>query len=362
MTDGNFRVLLPAQSLEFTGERMTTAVDGVTAFEHFHRYCLARDLCPGLDVLDVASGEGYGSAILAGVARSVVGVEIDAGTVGHAQETYRIDTLRFIQGSAIDLPLEDACVDVVVSFETLEHVRQHDQFMHEVKRVLRPGGILIVSTPDRSVYSGRLESFNQYHLLELIETEFEALLRTHFLQVVIFHQRAILGSLIAAKQNEGPWRTYERRAPEYIEASNGLSRSPYLIGVVSDGDPPHVGSSAYFDQRGVGETVSAFMRAPSLEALATERERERDSLRAALSDAESRAAERERERDSLRAALSDAESRARDRDSLRAALAAEEARARELASYRVSWLKILRVKTRRYRRAMFGGLRSGSAD
>ena len=86
-TDGNFRVLVPARALEFTGERMTTAIDGQIEFEHLHRYCLARDLCAGLDALDVASGEGYGSAILAGVARTVIGVDIDSGSIAHAQES-----------------------------------------------------------------------------------------------------------------------------------------------------------------------------------------------------------------------------------------------------------------------------------
>ncbi len=199
---------------------MTTAVDGVTAFEHFHRYCVARDLCLGLDVLDVASGEGYGTAILGGVARSVVGVEIDAGAVAHAVQAYGSDNLRFLQGTAIDLPLEQTCVDVVVSFETLEHIREHEKFVTEVRRVLRPDGLFIVSTPDRSIYSARLESFNQFHLLELTEAEFDALLRTRFANVNILRQRAILGSLIAA-QDGGPWRSYEQRTPEYIEASSG---------------------------------------------------------------------------------------------------------------------------------------------
>src|SRR5208283_3232186 len=105
--DGNFKVSFPERSMEFTGERMTTAIDGEIEFEHFHRYCLARDLCAGLDVLDVASGEGYGSSILANVARSVIGVEIDAESVAHAQEAYRAKNLRFLQGNALDLPLDN---------------------------------------------------------------------------------------------------------------------------------------------------------------------------------------------------------------------------------------------------------------
>ncbi len=159
--------------MEFTGERITTAIHGQIEFEHFHRYCFARDLCAGLDVLDVGSGQGYGSAILANVARSVTGVEIDSQSVAHAQEACRAKNLRFLQGSALDLPLDNASVDAVLSFETLEHVREHARFIAEVRRVLRVGGFFIVSTPDRAVYSARGEHFNEYHLLELTEPEFE---------------------------------------------------------------------------------------------------------------------------------------------------------------------------------------------
>jgi O-antigen biosynthesis protein len=356
VTDGNFRVLLPVKPLEFTGERMTTAVEGPTEFEHFHRYCLARDLCQGLDVLDVASGEGYGSAILAGVSRSVVGVEIDAATVAHAAESYRGDNLRFIQGSASELPLEDACVDVVVSFETLEHIREHEQFVREVGRVLRPGGTFIVSTPDRRIYSGRLESFNRFHLLELAEPEMEALLRTYFSHVVILYQRAILGSVIATTQKGGLWRSYERRAKEYIEASNGLARSPYLIGIASNADLLPVTSSAYIDRRGVGEVVFESARARGLETLAAEREWERDTARAAHAEAGG-------ERDAAKAALVEAE---RECDAAKAALVEAE-RERDAARGELarSWgqrMKRLRLETRAYRRAVFGRLVRRSKD
>src|SRR5271165_1539742 len=112
-----FRQVHTDTRLTWTGERMVPGQTGAIEAEHFHRYCLARDLCRGLDVLDVASGEGYGSTILAGVARSVIGVDIDEGSVAHAREAYPVDSLRFLCGSAIDLPLENASVDVVVSFE-----------------------------------------------------------------------------------------------------------------------------------------------------------------------------------------------------------------------------------------------------
>jgi GT2 family glycosyltransferase/SAM-dependent methyltransferase len=336
--DGNFRLRLPSEALEFTGERMTTAIEGQIEFEHFHRYCIARDLCFGLDVLDVACGEGYGSAIVAGVARSVTGVNIDDGAITRACEAYQLENLRFLRGSAIGLPIDSTSIDVVVAFETLEHFRDHERFAVEVRRVLRPGGLIIVSTPDRTVYSARLENFNQNHLRELTGAEFDAYLRTHFKNVTVLYQRAILGSLVAVVGAAGPWRSYERRAHQAIEASDGLARAPYLIGIASDADLPQIAPSAYVDRHGVEEVLQDFRRVPFLSAQASERARERDEAQAALAEAERLAGERARERDEARAALAEAErlagERARERDEARAALAEAERLAGEHARER----------------------------
>jgi len=182
-TDGNFRIPRPERPLDFTGERMTSAIEGQIEFEHYHRYCVARDLCEGRDVLDVASGEGYGAALLAGVAASVTGVEINPGAVAHANANYRMANLRFLEGDALALPLADKSVDAVVSFETLEHVADQARFITEVRRVLRPDGLFVVSTPDRTVYSAGNGDANPYHVLELTEAEFSELLLSHFAHV-----------------------------------------------------------------------------------------------------------------------------------------------------------------------------------
>jgi len=144
-----FSRLVPETPLDWTGERLTTATAGQTEIEHLHRYFLARALCRGRDVLDVAAGEGYGSHLLAQVARSVTGVDVAPNAVAHAARVYRGPNLRFVQGDARHLPVDDAAVDIVVSFETIEHLYEHDEFLGEVRRVLRPGGRFVVSTPER---------------------------------------------------------------------------------------------------------------------------------------------------------------------------------------------------------------------
>ena len=167
-------------ALPFTGERLTSAIAGQVVVEHYHRYLLARDYCRGRDVLDVAAGEGYGTALLSQVARSATGVEIDPAVVAAAEREFHRPGLRYILGDARAIPLPDAAVDVVVSFETLEHFDGQDRFLDECRRVLRPGGLLIISTPDRDVYSRPGTPADPFHVRELDRPEFEAMLRARF--------------------------------------------------------------------------------------------------------------------------------------------------------------------------------------
>jgi GT2 family glycosyltransferase/glycosyltransferase involved in cell wall biosynthesis len=272
----------------FTGERLTSAIGGQIAFEHFHRYCIARDLVVRRDVLDVASGEGYGAALLAGVARSVVGVDIDVASVHHARSAYMMPNLRFLQGDATRLPLPDACVDVVTSFETLEHVQDQEGFMLEVRRVLRPGGLLLVSTPDRHVYSAAGQPPNPYHVLELTAPEFRELLSRHFADHRILAQRAVIGSVMAPlDETQAGWRTYDVRGENLIEAQPGLSRAFYLLAAASDGELPALSSSLFAHNASIDDLLSG----PGLLAQERQARAEAEQREAALrAEAEERAA------------------------------------------------------------------------
>jgi O-antigen biosynthesis protein len=245
-SDAAYNLPRPEKPLDFTGERMTSDISGQIAFEHYHGYCLARDLAVGRDVLDVAADEGCGSALLADVARSVVGVELDAASVKHAREAYPRENLRFLEGDATRMPLPDACVDMVVSFETLEHLGDHDRFLSEVRRVLRPGGLFLVSTPDRDVYSAPGQPKNPHHVLELTQPEFVQLLSAHFTHHRILAQRALIGSVLAARDEMGGnWRTYDSHQEGRVEPHSGLAAAFYLLGIASDAALPAVGSSVY---------------------------------------------------------------------------------------------------------------------
>lgn len=185
-----------APSLANTGERLMTDNQTATAIEHLHRYALACELATGLDVLDIACGEGYGSNLLAGFATSVVGVDVAADSIAHAAVKYRRRNLRYAHGSATAVPLPDAAVDLVVSFETIEHLREHDEMLSELRRVLRPGGRVIISSPDRRYYSEATGYTNPFHLRELSCDEFRTLIARFFPHSRLLRQRIVHGSLI----------------------------------------------------------------------------------------------------------------------------------------------------------------------
>ncbi len=183
--------------MKFTGERYVPSEAGEIRHEHLHRYAWCAPIVKGKDVLDIACGEGYGSAMLVRDARSVVGVDIDDATVLHARAAYHnVTELRFVRGDAADIPLEDNSFDVVVSFETIEHHDRHAEMLSEIRRVLRPDGLLVISSPNKIVYSEMAGYHNEFHVKELDFHEFDAVLKGQFDEVIYFGQRLAVGSAI----------------------------------------------------------------------------------------------------------------------------------------------------------------------
>jgi hypothetical protein len=157
--------------------------------------------------------------------------------------------LRFLRSDARALPLADHSVDAVVSFETIEHFDCHDVFLSEIRRVLRPDGICIISTPDRDVYSPIGTGANPYHVRELNRSEFAALLAGTFRDVQVLQQRALIGSaLLAEYSSVAPPLVFDRRGETHFEACAGLPRAPYLVAVASDGELPPLPPSLYIDR------------------------------------------------------------------------------------------------------------------
>jgi 2-polyprenyl-3-methyl-5-hydroxy-6-metoxy-1,4-benzoquinol methylase len=180
------------RALDYTGERMVPeAADPQTFWQHILRYRFALQFAVGKRVLDIACGEGYGSAaLLRGGAQSVVGVDIDATAVEHARERYGIDAR---QGDAVAIPLPDASLDLIVSFETIEHVPSPGAFLDECVRLLAPGGKLLVSTPNKGVYHAGIDP-NPFHCSEMTLDELTENIRSRFASHRIFTQHFVSAS------------------------------------------------------------------------------------------------------------------------------------------------------------------------
>lgn len=186
-------------SLGFTGERFLPTCAGEMVYEHWHRYLFAREHVSNKRVLDVASGEGYGSALLSERAATVVGVDISIDAVRHAHRQYVTEmrsNLGYLCASCSNIPLPEASFDIIVSFETIEHMAEHPAFMQEVDRLLAPGGMFIISSPNRVEYTERTGYKNEFHVKELDRRELKTLLDGHFSAQRWFAQRPCFQSLI----------------------------------------------------------------------------------------------------------------------------------------------------------------------
>ena len=163
--------------LTLTGERTIPGLDVENYWFRRHEvvYQQSAPRCAGLEVLEAGCGEGYGADLISRVARRVIALDYDQTTVAHVRARYpRVEVMH---GNLAELPLADASVDVVVNFQVIEHLWNQTQFVRECARVLRPSGLLMVSTPNRITFSpGRDTPINPFHTRELNADELTRLL------------------------------------------------------------------------------------------------------------------------------------------------------------------------------------------
>lgn len=186
-------------SLEPTGERFLPSQWGgeLVHAEHLARYRLAAQVAKNRKVLDVACGEGYGSALLAGAGpESVTGVDIDPDTVEHVRAVHRVEAKV---ADIRELPFADGAFDLVVSFETIEHVEEPERALDELARVRADGGLLLISTP----VAGQYKVDNEFHVREFGHNEFVAMLEARFPSVGLLYQHNWLMSAILDEKDLG---------------------------------------------------------------------------------------------------------------------------------------------------------------
>ena len=221
--------------LPFTGERFIPGVPGEIWLEHWHRYLFAARWAAGKRVLDVACGEGYGSATLARVAAHVTGVDVSDNAIAHAREAYTDRAnLAFTHASCTRLPMPDASFDVVVSFETLEHIEGQEAFLDEVARVLAPGGVFVLSCPNKVEYSDKRDYQNEFHVKELYRDELARIVQARFPEIAWYGQRPTFYSVIAPEVGAGAQgELFEVSEAEPGRAASALSAPLYFLLVAS---------------------------------------------------------------------------------------------------------------------------------
>jgi SAM-dependent methyltransferase len=213
-------------SLPQSGARYVPESAGTCRRTSRHRYLLARELAESKTVLNIACGDGSGADLLASVARSVIGIESDPDHILRLSQRYRRPTLSFRAGSCIAIPAMDGSIDLVVSFETIEREPHHARMIGEIRRILAPGGVLVLSiaAPQAGARGG---------------VELERLLHAHFAYVSVVGQRMYDGSIVGPLNDQG-YTQFVTCRDDQVEAIAGLEAPDHLIAFASDAPLPAV--------------------------------------------------------------------------------------------------------------------------
>ncbi len=217
--------------MDYTGERCIPGRKGheLTELEHRSRYAMAAERVSGQRVLDVGSGAGFGAGMLADKAGFVLGADISEEAVRYAENAYARPNVRFVQADicADDFAARVQAVcpepfDAAVCFEVIEHVHEPARLLRAVKQLLKPGGLLLVSTPDVN-YSFEADSENPFHVVEYTKADFRACLEGFFKHVNIVGQSIQVISDIGFECLEArtlhEWRSATQCRPKYWVAA-----------------------------------------------------------------------------------------------------------------------------------------------
>ena len=180
--------------IEFTGERVIPGqVDPDLWTEHVSRYAFAARWASGARVLDLGCGAGYGTAELAGRARSATGIDLAPEAIDHASSAYPRANISFVPASATAVPFRDGTFDLITAFEVIEHLHNWRELLSESRRLLHPNGVFLVSTPNKEYYndSRGASGPNPFHTHEFEFDEFRGVLAEFFPHCTVLLQNHV---------------------------------------------------------------------------------------------------------------------------------------------------------------------------
>lgn len=214
-----------------TGERLIPKLHSksIAYGEHLARYKSVAGLIKNKTVLDIACGTGYGTQMLADVAKKVYGIDVSKEAVEYANKNYPHKNVIYKQGDARKIPLDDKSVDVVVSLETIEHIPEPEEFVKEVKRILKKGGLFIVSTPNDDEFTDG----NVYHVHEFDFNELNRLMKKYFKNFEYYFQGSWFSSgVLSKKRFEGEFTDSNFEVKKSFDQK--FDKAIYYIAVASD--------------------------------------------------------------------------------------------------------------------------------
>jgi 2-polyprenyl-3-methyl-5-hydroxy-6-metoxy-1,4-benzoquinol methylase len=223
-----------------------TEVDGVERFvpaahaemsfapEHLARYRWAAEVVGEREVLDAGCGVGWGTATLAAASARVTGVDVAPIAVEEARRGYGAQA-EFAVADLLELPFEDGRFDAAVCFEAIEHVADPGRALDELRRVLKPGGLLLISTPNKDIYPAG----NPFHVHEFTREEFREALAARFSSVALYGQQTYRASLLASEavsEMDDPRGRIEANVAKTVGAPAG--NELYMVAAASDSELP----------------------------------------------------------------------------------------------------------------------------
>lgn len=223
-------------------------------YEHWHRYYLASEFIKDKVVLDIACGTGYGTKFLSQKAKSCIGIDISSDSIEYAIENFSADKVQFKQGSITDIPLDDNSVDILVSFETIEHVDESAQklAMKEYKRVLKEDGILFISSPNIDCWDHNPN--NPFHLKEFITKDFVDFLQKDFKYVSYLGQEVKASSSMHSVDSSAATLYFSNYNNMGYEEYPNINNETYIIAVCSNSKKIELQNSILIDSQ------NAFMK------------------------------------------------------------------------------------------------------
>ena len=246
-------------NMAFTGERLIPSINKNSGafYEHLTRYIFASQFVKDKVVLDAGSGSGYGSAILSrnGHAQHVFGIDLSDEAIQYARKEYGSEAVTFQKDKLEKMKtVSDQSIDVLVNFEVIEHLKEQDAFLEQVKRVLKKDGLCIISTPNKLTYP----KGNPFHVKELSPKQFSSLLSKYFSHITMLYQSFEMAQLL--KQNSPTRFSLEE---DFMVVQQDVytqpivsEKSQYLVAVCSDAVVPEAKTLAMTTTRVDGHDLS----------------------------------------------------------------------------------------------------------